>query len=207
MLIGAVAVVVVLALVATAVLFGLPGRPGLLTGEPAAVETPRPVVVTVTARPPAGEQSIPPPPPPVTEPSEPPPPTQPADPEKAAKQQLDAAVSDDASLVDSLQGVWTSVLSTKRKDVKWEGKKWTYQMILAEYEDFLDEYPDVLILNPHKYASTKLASGWYMTISGQWYDTPDEALSWCAYNGYSDDDCFAIKLTQSTSGKSTAHRK
>ncbi|MBU5890043.1 hypothetical protein JVV71_22290, partial [Vibrio cholerae O1] len=71
---------------------------------------------------------------------------------------------------------------SKRVGLEAEGKTWKEADILAEYEEFRNEYPRVQLVWSGDFSSFKEDDFW-VTAVGIGYSDPADALAWCPSNG------------------------
>lgn len=117
----------------------------------------------------------------------------PDDPKEALDQIVDR---DRPSVVKDLNGKWVPQLSSKRVGLEAEGKTWKEADILAEYEEFRNEYPRVQLVWSGDFSSFKEDDFW-VTVVGIGYSDPEDALAWCSSNGLGPDHCYAKQLNTS----------
>ncbi|MBE8147069.1 hypothetical protein IOD13_16285 [Brevibacterium casei] len=117
----------------------------------------------------------------------------PDDPKEALDQIVDR---DRPSVVKDLNGKWVPQLSSKRVGLEAEGKTWKEADILAEYEEFRNEYPRVQLVWSGDFSSFKEDDFW-VTVVGIGYSDPEDALAWCSSNGLGPDHCYAKRLNTS----------
>lgn len=110
---------------------------------------------------------------------------------------LDQLVESDRPKVKSdLNGKWVPQLSSKKLNLKADGKTWKEKDILAEHQELREEYPRVQMVWSGDFSSFKESNFW-VTVVGIGYDDPDEALSWCSSHGLGADYCYAKQLNTS----------
>jgi hypothetical protein len=117
------------------------------------------------------------------------------------------AAGDQPFVLNVLAERWVPQLSSKRPGLVAEGRTWTDATTLAEHLQLRQGYPGVRLLWSGDW-STFSESNFWVTIVGTGFPTADEALAWCASNGFDRDHCYA-KLVSTThpSEGSTAYNK
>lgn|GEM_PF-4444396 len=128
-------------------------------------------------------------------------PTKSADPQVAALENITAQVASDSTKVTTtLKNQWTTLLSSKKDGLVWQGKTWRYTDIWNEFTQLKARYPAAVLVQDGNYASFMLGNEWYSTASGVVFSDPDTALAWCDSQQLDNDHCFAFRIADTTSG-------
>ena len=102
--------------------------------------------------------------------------------------------SDTAEALERLDGRWVVQLSAKQDGLRTEGRTWSEEDILAEFEQNREAHPDAMLLWSGDWSTFRFNDYW-ITILGEAYDDPDEALAQCRALEIDRDHCFAKKLS------------
>ena len=117
-------------------------------------------------------------------------------PQDPVQQLRQIAASDGQFVYANLADRWVPQLSSKRPGVHDEGVTWNNAMTLQEHLQLRQRYPDVRLLWSGDW-STFSESDFWVTIAGIPFSDSAGALSWCKYQGFDRDHCFA-KLVSTT---------
>lgn len=112
-----------------------------------------------------------------------------------AGEQLRSISEDDtARAMDELQDRWVVQLSAKQDGLRTEGRTWTEEDILEEFEQNRAEHPEAMLLWSGDWSTFRFNDYW-ITVLDRGYDDPQEALAHCRELGIDRDHCFAKKLS------------
>lgn len=113
----------------------------------------------------------------------------------AAGEQLRSISEDDtARAMDELQDRWVVQLSAKQDGLRTEGRTWTEEDILEEFEQNRTEHPEAMLLWSGDWSTFRFNDYW-ITVLDTGYEDPQEALAHCRELGIDRDHCFAKKLS------------
>jgi hypothetical protein len=114
--------------------------------------------------------------------------------EGAARSGLaDIAAADRAHIDANLLDVWQPQLSSKRPGLYADGITWSNPDIVREHMELRQRYPEARLLWSGDWPVYEIPD-WWITISGIPM-TDEQALRWCASEGYDADHCFAKLLS------------
>ena len=114
--------------------------------------------------------------------------------EGAARSGLaDIAAADRAHIDANLLDVWQPQLSSKRPGLFADGITWSNPDIVREHMELRQRYPDARLLWSGDWPVYEIRN-WWITVSGIPM-TDEQALTWCAREGYDADHCFAKLLS------------
>lgn len=153
----------------------------------------------------AGHTGSPPPAPPSTATT--PRPSRPEkSPQLSPRDQLVAQADHDRPQVEELTDYWVPQLSSKKLGTVDDGRTYSYADIVVNHAQLASEYSSVLLVRSDDFASFTLPDYW-VSVVGQGFATAADANAWCDAASLPADDCFAKRLTQSSSSKgNTVHR-
>jgi len=109
---------------------------------------------------------------------------------------IKAEVAQDTLVAEAnLVGWWTPQLSAKYNGIKLSDKTWHYADIWDQFLGFKQLYPSALLLHAKDWSNLGLsASKWYVMMAGVSFSGPKATNRWCYDEGYTPDNCFAVKL-------------
>lgn len=107
-------------------------------------------------------------------------------------QEISAA--DTAQAMDDMQDTWVVQLSAKQEGLRTEGRIWSEEDILAEFEQNQAEHSRVMLLWSGDWSTFQFNDYW-ITVLDEPYDTADDALATCDALGIDRNHCFARKLS------------
>ncbi len=116
-------------------------------------------------------------------------------PSASPDEQLGAYVEDGTKNAADLEGSWVTQLSAKKSGLQADGKTWTVQDILNEYEANRVKYPGAILIRSGDWGSFK-DSGYLVTVIDTPYRSPDQALDQCRSWGLDRDHCLAKRLVK-----------
>ena len=120
--------------------------------------------------------------------------------------QLNARADRDQPQVEQLVGYWVPQVSSKMLGTVDAGREYSYADILDNHEQWAMHYSPVLLLRSGDFGSFSL-KGYWVTVVGSGYATAAQANSWCDVQGIPANDCFAKRLSRSSSAAgNTVHR-
>ena len=115
--------------------------------------------------------------------------------EGAARSGLaDIAAADRAYIDAKLLDVWQPQLSSKRPGLFADGITWSNPDIVREHMELRQRYPDARLLWSGDWPVYEIRN-WWITVSGIPMTDDEQALRWCAREGYDADHCFAKLLS------------
>lgn len=124
-------------------------------------------------------------------------------------QWLQGAAAADQPEVESLVGYWVPQVSAKRigvtdsQGLTYDG----YDDIVANHGELVARWPHVLLVNSDDYTSFGNGPTLWISIVGNGFTTAAAANNWCDERGIRADDCYATRLSHtSTAVGNTAHR-
>lgn len=121
-------------------------------------------------------------------------------PTKSPEQQLDAYTEQGTKKAADLEGQWVTQVSAKNVGLKADGKTWSAQDILTEYEANKIKYPGAILIHSGDWASYKDGSYW-VTVVDTGYGDPEQALDQCRSWGLDRNHCIAKRLVKDGSPK------
>ncbi|WP_159813382.1 hypothetical protein [Actinomyces sp. zg328] len=101
---------------------------------------------------------------------------------------------DKTTVTSTLKGKWTPQLSSKRAGLVAEGKTWDSRATLEEFQATRRGVPTAVLINSDEWPVFDAGGGWWVTLAGVAYDTPEQANAWCDAQGLDRDHCFAKKI-------------
>ena len=121
-------------------------------------------------------------------------------PTKSPEDQLDAYTEEGTEKAAGLEGEWVTQVSAKNVGLKADGKTWSAQDILNEYEANKVKYPGAILIHSGDWASYKDGSYW-VTVVDTGYSDPEQALDQCRSWGLDRNHCIAKRLVKDGSPK------
>ncbi|SDR97063.1 hypothetical protein SAMN04489752_0703 [Brevibacterium siliguriense] len=121
-------------------------------------------------------------------------------PTKSPEQQLDDYTKEGTEKAADLEGQWVTQVSAKNVGLKADGKTWSAQDILNEYEANKVKYPGAILIHSGDWASYKEGSYW-VTVVDTGYSDPEQALDQCRSWGLDRNHCIAKRLVKDGSPK------
>ncbi|WP_152347176.1 protein kinase [Brevibacterium sp. CFH 10365] len=121
-------------------------------------------------------------------------------PSKSPEQQLGAYTEEGTKTAADLEGQWVSQVSAKNVGLKADGKTWSAQDILNEYEANKVKYPGAILIHSGDWASYK-DDGYWVTVVDTGYSDPEPALDQCRSWGLDRNHCLAKRLVKDGSPK------
>lgn len=121
-------------------------------------------------------------------------------PTKSPEDQLDAYTKSGTEKAADLEGEWVTQVSAKNVGLKADGKTWSAQDILNEYEANKVKYPGAILIHSGDWASYKEGSYW-VTVVDTGYSDPEQALDQCRSWGLDRNHCIAKRLVKDGSPK------
>ncbi|MDL9948666.1 hypothetical protein QSJ19_24385 [Gordonia sp. ABSL11-1] len=106
------------------------------------------------------------------------------------------AESDRSEILSSSNNQWVAQLSSKQPGLVADGKTWTNEDILDEFASFYQRFSGTRLLWSDEWPVFS-ASGWWVTITSRTFPSPQDAVSWCAQQGFDRDHCLG-KLISTT---------
>jgi serine/threonine-protein kinase len=124
-----------------------------------------------------------------------------ADPAQALRQQ----VATDRPQAESLVGRWVPQIGSKATGLVVNGRTFDEASILADFTVSRSRFPQAILLRSDDWSSFR-RGGFFVTLIGQPFATPQEANAWCDQQNLLRDDCFAKRLshTEGPEGNSLA---
>ncbi|WP_309131961.1 protein kinase [Brevibacterium sp.] len=116
-------------------------------------------------------------------------------PSASPAEQLAGYADDGAKKATDLEGSWVTQLSAKKSGMQADGKSWSAQDILNEYEANRVKYPGAILIRSGDWGSYK-DGGYLVTVIDTPYRTPDQALDQCRSWGLDRDHCLAKRLVK-----------
>ncbi|SMX95013.1 hypothetical protein BI49514_02707 [Brevibacterium iodinum ATCC 49514] len=116
-------------------------------------------------------------------------------PTKSPEDQLDAYTEEGTEKAAGLEGEWVTQVSAKNVGLKADGKTWSAQDILNEYEANKVKYPGAILIHSGDWASYKDGSYW-VTVVDTGYSDPEQALDQCRSWGLDRNHCIAKRLVK-----------
>lgn len=121
-------------------------------------------------------------------------------PSQSPEDKLDEYSEDGAEKGADLEGQWVTQVSAKKVGLEADGKTWTADDILSEYEANKVKYPGSILIHSSDWASYKDGSYW-VTVVDTGYSDPEPALDQCRSWGLDRDHCLAKRLVKDGSPK------
>ncbi|MGC2939665.1 MULTISPECIES: protein kinase [unclassified Brevibacterium] len=121
-------------------------------------------------------------------------------PSQSPQQRLDAYTEQGSRTASDLEGQWVSQVSAKNVGLEADGKTWSAQDILNEYEANKVKYPGAILIHSGDWASYKGDSYW-VTVVDTGYSDPEPALDQCRSWGLDRNHCLAKRLVKDGSPK------
>ena len=121
-------------------------------------------------------------------------------PTKSPEDQLDAYTKAGTEKAADLEGEWVTQVSAKNVGLKADGKTWSAQDILNEYEANKVKYPGAILIHSGDWASYK-DDGYWVTVVDTGYSDPEPALDQCRSWGLDRNHCLAKRLVKDGSPK------
>ncbi|MCI4012300.1 protein kinase [Brevibacterium sp. ZH18] len=94
-----------------------------------------------------------------------------------------------------LEGQWVTQVSAKKVGLEADGKSWTAQDVLNEFEANRVKYPGAILIHSGDWGSYKDGDYWVTIISTP-YSDPEAALDQCRSWGLDRDHCLAKRLVK-----------
>lgn len=118
--------------------------------------------------------------------------------EESALEALQRIAAEDEAAVEALE--WTAQLSSKRPGTRDDGIVYdTYDKILELHLQHRARYPSTLLVFsgdwPGSYGPS--SSDYWVTLSGDDYQTTQPVIDWCHGEAFGDGDCWAKRLRRS----------
>lgn len=123
-----------------------------------------------------------------------------ASPTASPEEQLNAFTKESSEDASDLEGQWVTQVSAKNVGLKTDGKTWTAQDILDEFEANKIKYPGSILIQSGDWDSYKNDSYW-VTVIDTGYSDPEPALDQCRSWGLDRDHCLAKRLVKDGSSK------
>ncbi|UVI35907.1 protein kinase [Brevibacterium spongiae] len=121
-------------------------------------------------------------------------------PSQSPEEKLDSYTETGTEKAADLEGQWVTQVSAKNVGLEADGKTWSAQDILNEYEANKVKYPGAILIHSGDWASYKNGSYW-VTIVDTGYSDPEPALDKCRSWGLDRDHCLAKRLVKDGSSK------
>ncbi|GAA1860654.1 protein kinase [Brevibacterium marinum] len=99
-----------------------------------------------------------------------------------------------------LEGDWVTQVSAKNVGLEAEGKTWTEQDIVDEFETNRVKYPGAILIHSSDWGAYE-GDDYWVTIIDTPYNDPEPALDQCRSWGLGRDDCIAKRLVEDGSPK------
>jgi hypothetical protein len=123
-----------------------------------------------------------------------------AQPSQSPEDKLDDYTKSGTKKAADLEGQWVTQVSAKKVGLEADGKKWTTEDILDEYEANKVKYPGSILIHSGDWAAYK-DDGYWVTIVDTGYSEPAPALDQCKSWGLDRDHCLAKRLVKDGSPK------
>ena len=104
---------------------------------------------------------------------------------------------DKTTVTSTLKGKWTPQLSSKKPGLVAEGRTWDSRAMLEDFQTTRNSVPTAVLIYSDEWPVFDAGGGWWVTLAGVAYDTPEEANAWCDTHGLDADHCFAKKIDTS----------
>lgn len=118
-----------------------------------------------------------------------------AQPTATPKEALATYTKEGTAKADDLEGQWVTQVSAKDIGLEADGKTWTAQDILDEFETNRVKYPGAILIQSGDWGSYKDDNYW-VTIINTPYDDAEPALDQCRSWGLDRDHCIAKRLVK-----------
>lgn len=138
-----------------------------------------------------------------SEPTSPSPTEQSATPTASPEEQLDAFTKEGTQSASDLEGQWVTQVSAKNVGLEADGKTWTAQDILDEFEANKVKYPGSILIQSGDWDSYKDDNYWVTVIDTPYSDS-EPALDQCRSWGLDRDHCLAKRLVKNGSPKNNS---
>lgn len=122
-----------------------------------------------------------------------------ADPVAALTLQADQ----DRPRVEALVGQWIPQISAKAAGLVVAGRTYDDAAVLADVTASRARFPQALLLRSDDYTSFR-RGGFWVTVVGRSFPTPQAANTWCDQQGLGPDDCFAKRLSHTAGPEGNA---
>ena len=107
---------------------------------------------------------------------------------------LTRQAAQDRSRVETFVGQWIPQISAKAPGLVVDGRTFDDAAVLADVIASRDRFPQALLLRSDDYTSFR-RGGFWVTVVGTSFPTPQAANAWCDQHGLAPDDCFAKRLS------------
>ncbi|WP_241677069.1 hypothetical protein [Bifidobacterium jacchi] len=115
--------------------------------------------------------------------------------EQDACSALQWQVSQDKSKASDFVSTTTTQLSSKRQGMVVDGKTWSCRDILAQFITLRDKHPNSLLIWSGDWPNyDSNSTKYYVILSGESFDSTDDAWNWCHSNNYGFVDCYPVNL-------------
>jgi hypothetical protein len=121
-------------------------------------------------------------------------------PSQSPREKLNAYTEEGTERAADLEGQWVTQVSAKNVGLEADGKTWTVDDILNEYEANKVKYPGAILIQSGDWASYRDGSYW-VTVVDTGYSDPEPALDQCRSWGLDRDHCLAKRLVKDGSPK------
>jgi len=121
-------------------------------------------------------------------------------PSQSPREKLNAYTEEGTERAADLEGQWVTQVSAKNVGLEADGKTWTVEDILNEYEANKVKYPGAILIQSGDWASYQDGSYW-VTVVDTGYSDPEPALDQCRSWGLDRDHCLAKRLVKHGSPK------
>ncbi|RBP67108.1 hypothetical protein DFO66_102161 [Brevibacterium sanguinis] len=116
-------------------------------------------------------------------------------PSASPAEELAAYADDGTEKAADLEGSWVTQLSAKKAGMQADGRTWSAQDILNEYEANRVKYPGAILIRSEDWGSYR-EGGFLVTVVDTAYDSPGPALDQCRSWGLDRDHCLAKRLVR-----------
>lgn len=106
------------------------------------------------------------------------------------------ANTDRATLVAITDGMWVPQVSSKRVNLFADGRLYDNAAILENHQRWRSSFPAARLLWSNDWGSFHSSPNYWVTVIATAFNTPEEALQWCATQSLSCNDCIARRLTR-----------
>ncbi|WP_344337652.1 hypothetical protein [Brevibacterium salitolerans] len=121
---------------------------------------------------------------------------EPSTPPPSPAEQLESYAEEGTRTAEGeLAETWVVQLSAKKPGLEANGKTWSEEDILEEFEENKRRYPDAVLLWSGDWQSFKMGNFW-ITVLAEPYSDPEDALAECTNLGIDRDNCYAKKLSK-----------
>ena len=103
----------------------------------------------------------------------------------------------DQEKTEQLVDYWVPQISSKSVGMTVGGTTFGYREILQDFETMRAAAPDSVLLLQSESYSTFSQPGFWVTVVARGYANGEAANSWCVYNGFDQENCFAKLLSHS----------